>query len=239
MDECETEKRPWLYTKDAGRKMAQIYQPDCKLWGCSYCSTKKRKFWAKRIYHGMQEYDEKTPGRCWQFVTLTSHGQVRTLDGGIYVWRNAWPMLRKRITRASGKFVYALLPEQHQDGSLHTHMLTDAPLFQNWYKKNAPQCGLGYIVDSEPIYSKARAAFYVSKYLAKGLTVHDWPRNFRRIRTSVRWPQLPSVNQRNKNVTWSKVPRTMSIGRLVKILNAEGFTVGLFDSSDLAMYAHA
>jgi len=116
--------------------------------------------------------------------------KMRGFHYSISKWPKCWAKLSTRIRRAYPGIRYVLLPEQHKDGTLHTHAIMSAEITNTWISKNAHSSGLGYMSQSKPMHNSAGAAAYVSKYLAKTLGVEDWPPRFRRIRTSQKWPEL-------------------------------------------------
>ena len=47
------------------------------------------------------------------------------------------------------------------------------------------------------------AIFYVTKYVGKSLGVHDWPKSYKRIRTSQKWPTFNDSPEFEKlDVDW-------------------------------------
>ncbi len=198
---CGKPGRPYLYTIDGLE--VKVVQPGCKMWDCVHCSRRKARQWAVRVYTGIEKFQADELA-IWHFVTLTSNQNLETFESTLAVWPKAWAKLSTRLRRNAKKngqqMRYVLIPEKHADGRLHTHMLVNQPFgvvlskkgnwYSNWLKDNAAQCGLGHQADIEPLGTPGRAAFYTTKYLAKGLDVEDWPRHLRRIRTSRGWPKL-------------------------------------------------
>jgi hypothetical protein len=185
---CETPNRPAMIVSNSTKQIAIIFRPRCKLWSCPYCAAINRKLWTARAYFAAQQWAER--GLPLNFTTLTSH-EALTARQSWYVFPKAWKKLHARAKRKDGKAAYCMIPEQHEDGRIHVHMITTWSLGQGWWKTNARQCGLGYMDEEEPVVSPAKAAFYVSKYVGKQLGDVVWPRGFRRVRTSHKFPTLP------------------------------------------------
>ena len=120
--------------------------------------------------------------------------KVRGFRKSVDMWPTCWAKLSTRIRRKYPGIRYVLMPEQHEDGTLHTHAIMGADITNTWISKNAHTSGLGYMSQSKPMSSAIGAAHYVSKYIGKTLAVEDWPPRFRRIRTSQKWPELPDAD---------------------------------------------
>lgn len=168
-----------------------------------------------------------TAGKDIMFWTITSHQHIRTLAKGIYVWRSAWPKLRKRLQRQAKNCAYMYIPEQHKDGSFHVHLLTAAPVTERWCKDNSAQVGLGYMSEYEQVRSAHKAAWYASKYLTKDSHKLDWPKYFRRVNTSRNWPRPEPLE---KNPDWTLTLLNKKFGALVHkdVLEAQKWVVSAF-----------
>ncbi len=188
---CDTPGRPLLRAKSDHLNIVILYRPRCRLWTCRFCGESNKRKWVARIAHGVKEYQSE--GLEFHFVTLTSHRKLKTADATVAVFRHAWDVLRRRASREAPGMKYALIPERHESQKLHCHLLTSAHMETRWYKDNSASCGLGYIADEERLLSVKRAAYYVSKHAAKQVGKEIWPKGYRRVRTSHRWPQLPPL----------------------------------------------
>lgn len=179
----------WALSKDTG--MIMIYRPGCGTWKCPGCAKRLQRYWTLRV--GRHVANRIEGGEHWQFVTLTSHEKLKTMEATVAVWPNAWGKVYNRLKRKNGgKVQYVLVPEFHQDGRMHAHLLTETHIKQKWWKDNARESGLGYQAKVKDIEGDgSRASWYVSKYLGKGMNEGGWPEGFRRIRTSNGWPDLP------------------------------------------------
>ncbi|MEE9580992.1 MAG: hypothetical protein V3V74_06740 [Nitrosomonadaceae bacterium] len=164
-------------------------QPPCRMWSCGYCARVQQLVWREKIRQGIDFYIQSGL-ELWSFVTITMSRKVRGFRYSVTMWPKCWARLSSRIRRAWPGIRYVLLPEQHQDGTLHTHAIMSAKISNTWMSKTAHKCGLGYMSQSKPMRSSTGGAFYVSKYIGKSLMVEDWPPHFRRIRTSQKWPEL-------------------------------------------------
>jgi hypothetical protein len=188
MPDCETPNRPYLVGENREQRRAVLFRPACGLWSCPVCAQANKARWTVRAYNGSKELI--AAGREVDFLTLTSHEKLSP-ESTRRVFAHAWDQLNKRIRREVPGFAYLLVPEQHKDGRLHAHLIETSHLSKRWYKDNARECGLGYEVDIDGIRSPEGAAWYVAKYVGKGLESTAWPRGFRRVRTSRNWPPMP------------------------------------------------
>ena len=162
----------------------------CKSWKCPECRELASWVWAQRLKHGIEVYRESGLSD-WQMLTITSHEKLRGMSSCLSVWPKAWGKLSTRLRRETAPLRYALMPELHKDTRVHVHLLTNATVSERWLKNNARECGLGYQVAADEIDDAARAVFYAIKYLGKSAGDVDWPRGFRRVRTSQKWPEMP------------------------------------------------
>jgi hypothetical protein len=171
-------------------RRAVFFKPRCKLWRCPVCSEINRSRWIARAYHGAEVLIAE--GSSVDFLTLTSHEKLDA-DKTVIVFKHAWDMLNKRARRVSPAYQYLLVPERHEDGRLHAHLLETSHLKERWWKDNARECGLGYEVKKKILEGPPHAAFYVGKYLGKQLGEKEWPEGFRHVRVSRHWPTLPEL----------------------------------------------
>lgn len=185
---CETPNRPAMIASNAVTKTVIFFRPRCKMWSCPYCAHINRQLWTARAYNAAMQFFEHA-GNV-NFVTLTSHEKL-TARQSWYVFPKAWKKLHARAKRRDGKADYVMVPEQHEDGRIHVHMLTTWCLGQEWWKDNGRECGLGYMAEDEIARTPAGCALYISKYIGKQLGGIVWPKGFRRVRTSQDFPKLP------------------------------------------------
>lgn len=186
---CQKYMRPVLVGVVAGDSERLLFQPGCKMWDCVYCARMSQLIWRERIRQGIDCYIAEGL-KLWSFVTITMSRKVRGFRYSVSMWPKCWARLSSRIRYKFPGIRYVLLPEQHQDGTLHTHAIMSAAISNTWISKSAHKCGLGYMSQSKPMRSSTAAAFYVSKYIGKSLTTENWPSRFRRVRTSQNWPEL-------------------------------------------------
>lgn len=186
---CETYTRPVLIGVPVKDNVRYIFQPRCKMWNCQYCGHMNSLLWRERIRQGIDHYQQLS-FQDWSFVTITMSRYTRGFAYSVSIWPNRWSKLSTRIRRLIPGVRYVLLPEQHKDGTLHTHAIFSGKITNTWISKNAHTCGLGYQSKSKAMDSAFGAAKYVTKYLTKTLDVQEWPPRFRRIRTSQKWPAL-------------------------------------------------
>ena len=193
--ECTTYYRPVLKAYNETENLIYLYQPRCKMWACPYCAAINRSYWCKRAVAGIEHYRQQGVDG-WTFVTITSHEKNKTLGKCLFVWPKGWAKLSSRIRYHHKGIKYLLIPEQHQDGRLHIHALASHGITTRFLKDNARACGLGYMGESEALGDARYAGYYCAKYLGKQTEIADWPGNFRRIRSSQKWPHPPD------NDTW-------------------------------------
>ncbi|HEY9758875.1 MAG TPA: hypothetical protein V6C97_27145, partial [Oculatellaceae cyanobacterium] len=183
--ECTTPRRPFLRGVNHEERKAVFFQPRCKLWSCPYCAQVNRALWTARAYHGASVLagDDESHPDVISFLTLTSNRKLGP-DATMRVFSSAWIKLRHRAHRSASQGQYLLIPERHKDGRLHAHAVETFNLGQRWWKDNSAECGLGFMVEEEEARTPGGAAYYVAKYLAKSLGVQNWPKGWRRVRTS-------------------------------------------------------
>jgi hypothetical protein len=170
---------------------------------------------ARRIIH---DYD------FLDFVTLTSHEKLRTFDSSYNVWQKAWPVLYSAIQRRRKGFQFMIIPEQHEDGTLHFHCLWNAGKNQRWLKDNARARGLGYMVDVQAVSEPISAVRYVTKYVGKSLG--DWvPARFRRVRTSQDWPDIPDPHTMLSNLKWEYLREFSAVAAVMRECQIKRFSL--------------
>lgn len=172
--------------------VALLYRPACKKWACPYCAERLRVAWGQRVYHGIV-VGTKFWGWEASFVTLTSHERLSTFQATATVWPKVWAKFSARLRRAYAGLEYVSVPEKHKNGRLHVHLVMSVCPKKRWLKDNLRESGGGHQADVTAIKDGAKAAWYVTKYLAKQMTEHDeWAGvKMRRINTSRGWPDQP------------------------------------------------
>jgi hypothetical protein len=136
--------------------------------------------------YGISLRTDKEP---W-FWTLTLPAWVQDAATGYKVLPGRWDRLRRRLQQGYPQFLYAAFVEAHPHRYLipHFHVITFAPA-PGRLKDVAVHAGFGYEAKELEINGKI-AASYVSKYVCKRESAI--PRNFRRVRISQTWPELPA-----------------------------------------------
>lgn len=186
---CETPNRPYLKAEDNDKKTVYFIRPDCKQWSCPPCAARRAAIWRHLASYGGDCLLEQ--GLGLSFVTLTSHEVVRSVTAGVAVWRKSWPKLSARWRRKSPGAQYFYVGEQKKAMNFHVHMVTSADIQTRWYKDNARACGLGYEAKAVPVLTGVEAGGYCTKYLTKAIAVQGWPKYWRRINKSQKWPTPP------------------------------------------------
>lgn len=217
---CEAHNRPFLLCVNVDYKLALFFKPRCKLWTCPACGEMNKRQWAVKTYQGASKLAAN--GHTVNFLTITMHERTR----GTYalkIWPKAWKKLRERASYQSGGFQYLIIPEQHKDGTMHVHAIETAGLGERWWKDNARACGLGYMADEEEIRTPEGAAWYVTKYLTKSISVLNWPKGFRRIRTSQSWPK--SSADQLQGWEFRVIPPQEQLSDVVEAYKAQGWSI--------------
>lgn len=222
---CSAVNRPLLKAINHTSKQVVIFRPRCKSWRCPGCAAINAQKVVLRAVNGSELLQSR--GAVIDFVTVTSHEKLDAA-ASLAVLPKAWNKLNVRIKRASQEHQYLAIPEQHADGRWHLHAMTTARLPKKWWKDNARSCGLGYQSDVQEVKSLGGVAYYVSKYVSKTLENSNLPKNFRRMRVSRGWPDLPPIKPLEGwefTLLGMEVPEAHEIARNKRL----GFTVILAD----------
>jgi len=178
----------------------------CKSWQCDYCAKVNRDMWRSHLKKRIGKL-----GGDWWFITLTAHEHIRTPAGSLANIRKNLDRLFKRIRRVWGKIEYVRVYETHEKGAYHSHLVmsgltsrvvrkkarnnqihykpTDAVSgqgtwgVQTWFRRNARQIGMGFMVDVQFTGTTAKTVNYICKYLTKDCQRFT-EKNLRRIQTS-------------------------------------------------------
>ena len=202
--QCKTSFRPVLKAIDRESGTIYLYQPDCHMWSCDHCAHQNKRTWSARIGQGIEKYQRQGLDD-WRFITITMSRKLKTRAQCLYTWPKCWSKLSARLRRKYKGVRYVLLPELHKDGRVHVHAIMSHGVGERWLKDNSAYSGLGFMAESDPmkrdnIYF---SIWYVTKYIGKGLGVPDWPRNYRRIRTSQMWPEFDEEeNEQKLDLEW-------------------------------------
>lgn len=89
---------------------------------------------------------------------------------------------------------------------------------------------MGYQVEKKAVYTASGAGFYIGKYLAKQLPDQQWPKGFRRIRTSLHMPKLPPL-EKAEGWTFEVVCRGETVVGRANELLAGNFRVAIADNA--------
>lgn len=211
MKHCPNKNTPTAVGVSPENGLATAHKLGCKQWNCPYCSTKRKYFYARKCYLGIGHY-QANGAPNWYFGTITMHENWRGWASIINYQQN-WNKFYQRMRRATdGPLCYCLLPEHHKEGSLHVHIISTCQQETRWWKDEGRSCGFGYKNENVPLESTPGAVFYVTKYIGKSVGVASWPKNFRRVRFSVSWPEPPH----NDEWSWSAFPPDLARDYLFK-----------------------
>lgn len=234
--DCPHPHLPFLMATNASKKRLVFFTPRCKLWSCLVCGPTNVKLAAWRASDGAKTVFEG--GNGISFVTLTSH-EALAAGQSWWVLPKAWKKLHVRMQRAAGRHVeYYAVPELHENGRVHLHMLTNAGLRKKWWKDNARACGFGYQNDAQEVVAVGGVAAYVTKYLSKTLQFSNMPPGTRRIRTSQGWPKLPELPE-PEGWVFKSVDKKVELGDLVAGHQAHGYSVVFAGSKSAWEYVAA
>lgn len=205
------------------QRKAVIFRPRCKLWACPACAQTNKNLVTFRADHGAKLLAAQ--GHDLTFLTLTSHEKLRP-EASINVFPKAWGKLRDRASYAAGGMQYFSVPERHKSRRVHAHLIVTAVLSKKWWKDNARACGMGYQSDVQEVAWLGGVGFYIAKYVGKSITGGDWPKGYRRYRTSKGWPKLPDLES---DPAWEfeKLPQDAAISHEMALLRRRGYTVAL------------
>lgn len=184
---------------DSAGKRAVIAHGNCDQWTCPECKERMLARWRFRARLGA--YHMLAQGESRAFCTITSHEKLKNFSQTCYVFRDAWPTLYKALKRRSDNLMYLMIPEQHEDGRMHVHVIWNSDVSERWLKDNARARGFGYQCDVSEMSQSYQATKYVTKYLTKDIG-EEAPRAFRRVRISQNWPDVPKPNSELSGLNW-------------------------------------
>lgn len=225
---CDAPGRPLLRAVSLSRRKVLYYRPRCKSWHCAACAVINSRMWTARIYGATENLI--ADGALISFTTLTTHEKLSPLQS----WRlflPAWKKLLKRVRRATASGEYVMIPEAHESGKMHVHMLDTFALKTRWWKDNGRACGLGYMAESEFAETPGGAAHYAAKYLTKAI-VNEQLRHVKKIRKSKGFLNSSPANSADD---WSIEPLKSSVPLLLDASAYElrGFEVLLVKHGDV------
>jgi len=196
-----------------------------------------RRLWSLRAYHGaavLAEGRSENQYKLITFLTITSSAKLGA-ESSVRVFSSAWNNLLRRARHSGSQGQYLLVPERHKDGRVHAHAVSTFNLGTRWWKDNAAEIGLGYMAEEEEARTPGGAALYVSKYLTKSIGVTDWPRYWRRIRSSRKWPKLPE-REEPEGWRWQPMQTTDALDVAVARLEHGGYEVVLLNHAEAWQY---
>jgi len=217
---CPKIGRMWLVKEEPAKRRALWLSPACHNWSCPVCSEVNKENWVGDVVTGVSYY--LAQGQRWYFMTLTMHRKLKTFDYQVKVFHRCWGKWYARIRRLTKTFRYVLIPERGEQGRFHVHLITSLDLMPHELKEIAVASGLGWKVDTERLRHVNGAAYYCTKYLTKSLETPDWPDNFRRIRTSHKWPKTATSSGFDAQKGWERVGTPENSKLRIKALMRSG-----------------
>lgn len=234
--DCSAVKRPYLIGYSSASKTVVLWRPGCGQWACPACGRRNAMSWVHKIAYGSHIY--MLTGESWAFATLTARRDRRGFNPSLSDFQKGWPKLLLRIKRYISPlpFHYAMIPERHQDGTVHMHALWserfDAKPRKKangetiWRSKDLADmlaaCGLGWSHDCQPIDDSTGAALYAAKYIGKQAGDEAWPKGLRHVRTSHKWPEHDDHTGNTTPLEWSRV-RVSDLDAVLTMLLLRGY----------------
>jgi len=220
MKQCPNPKAPVIFGYDENRKLISVQKLGCKQWDCPYCALHRKNYYTRKAFHGVEQY--KADGfPDWYFGTITAHKNWRGFHASLKNHRANWRKFYWRMKRAAPDLRYFIAPEKHADESVHVHLVSTCMTESRWWKDHGAASGLGFINENELIEDTALVAYYASKYVGKSIGVTDWPKNFRRIRFNIHWPEPPDL--KDDSFIWSQPQAADDLRVTVKSYERRGF----------------
>ena len=176
-----------------GHKKAIFTRLRCKQWSCEACAKTNAWIWRNWLLKRLPEVSGE-----WWVLTLTASSFTRSLALSLDNLRTRVDTLFKRVKRVFGVVEYVRVYEKHPTSeAVHIHIILCGvspyvaigcseklrPMaigvlkrngrngvwsVKTWFKKQAQEIGMGYILDIQQISGEAsRAVWYVTKYLTK------------------------------------------------------------------------
>jgi len=176
-----------------GPREAVFSRLRCKQWTCDYCSAKNASIWRAHLLQKLPLISD-----TWWLVTFTAHAHRRSAAASLANIRDNLEAMLKRIKRTFGKIEYVRVYEKHPSSlAIHAHLIITGLTpyvsvrrtvkgrlsctgiverkgrngtwaVKTWFKKNAQDLTMGYMVDVQKIDGEpGRAIWYVTKYLTK------------------------------------------------------------------------
>lgn len=216
-DTCPCIGSIWMVKLETPKLHALWWSPACHRWSCPVCAETNKQAWADAVREGVRFY--MAQGR-WYFMTLTMSRKLKSFAYMVKVFHKCWGKFYARIHRLTSQFRYVLIPERgEKNHRFHVHLITSLDLTFKELKKIAVKSGFGWKVDASPLQSPQRAAWYCTKYLTKSLDDNEWPENFRRIRTSHKWPKTANLRDFDAESCWEWVGSRENAKRRLLELN--------------------
>lgn len=211
---CSNPDSPYVVGLSKTEHRALVFQADCDKWECVECQKKKKSKWVARAIIGSKTISSY--GIALQFITITMHPSLKNFAATSAVFPRAFPQLYARMKRKMPSLHYLMVMEQHKNGRLHAHMLTDyCPTLRSW-KIDLTKCGFGYQTDIKKVENEGVAAAYVSKYIGKSLGGMCLPQHFRRVRVTANWATLPELHESPGQYDWLVCRTKESLFRAVE-----------------------
>ena len=208
-----------------GHKEAIFTRLRCKQWDCPECAKTNAWIWRQWLEKRLPEVSDE-----WWLLTLTANENTRSLRESMKNLRENLDRLFKRVKRVFGSISYVRVYEKHPTSqAIHVHVIISgiSPFVANgcsvklqpmaigvltrkghrgfwsvktWFKINARECTMGYIVDVKRIENgPISAMFYVTKYLTKAQ--QDIPiKGLRHVQTST---DIGSMPKKDDSLIWN------------------------------------
>ena len=218
---------PFVWTDDLIENQRTILKTRCKRWDCPYCAEVNRLQHRLKVYHGLSKLESE--GHQFDFVTWTSHKNLKDTKSCYKVFQKAWTKLSTRYRRAAEKVAgispeYVFIPELHKDGRMHWHGCFTGHLSSRWWKDNCAETGFGFMAKSVRLESVSQGANYCLKYISKSMGQSVDIARFRRINYSRGFP--PNIHDKTE-IGWMVLEKTESIVALIESAWSQDLSVTL------------
>lgn len=169
----------------------KLFWVRCGSWDCEICAPINALHWSIRTVEAMKQLE--ADGRRAVYVTITQNGKL----WGSYSWallHKQWEKLYKRLKYRSIKsgvaLDYIIFVEAQSRGNPHLHGIVTTDLTYQQFKKLVIKSGFGYQFDYQTLRHSTGVGWYIAKYCSKTSSKMQFPKGFRRIRTSQGWPKF-------------------------------------------------
>lgn len=212
----------YAHDDDGASNSWGVTQGNCNHWDCPRCGPGIARKNYGRIIEGARHFAQHNQLYFLTITCRGKEMSKSVADEKYLLWTNRLlSTLRASAKKSSQAWAYAAVTERQKRGHPHSHFLTtfcppDARMGlrkswahdnagkrvysktecirSDWLQERVISAGLGEQYDLTPVQNTEACSRYVAKYLFKQTLLSVWPKNWRRVRYSQNWPQLPERN---------------------------------------------